>query len=211
MRSQLWRVIWTLIFMLGCANLGRAQAVPNASAASQSTFTAEYPKTPGVFIQSVDWLPLSAAMPSKTKAKHGIAASLSYGTVPVIITAEYAGVHAQVQLEAARPAICLCHLISLPGTPALVRLHAKKDARELDGGKMIAYPVVGGSKIADANRSDLIAVETMQPESLVWLVRPEQPLAPGEYALLLGTQNMSIFPFTVVPVIGISSAVPAAK
>ncbi|MGA2961490.1 MAG: hypothetical protein ABSD96_07440 [Candidatus Korobacteraceae bacterium] len=211
MRSQIYRVIWALIFMLGCANLGRAQAVPNASAASQSTFTAEYPKTPGVFIQSVDWLPMSAARPSKTKAKHAIAASLSYGAVPATVTAEYAGAHAQVQLEAGRPVICLCHLLSLPGTPALVRLHAKKDSRELDGGKMIAYPIVGGSKIADANQSDLIAVETTQPESLVWLVRPEQPLAPGEYALMLGTQNMSIFPFAVVPVIGISSTMPAAK
>jgi hypothetical protein len=31
------------------------------------------------------------------------------------------------------------------------------------------------------------------------VIRPQSPLDPGEYALMLGTQNISIFPFTVLP------------
>jgi len=96
-------------------------------------------------------------------------------------------------------------MISLPGDPVLVRLHLKKGARELDGGKMIVYPVVGGSKMADANKSDLIPIDVSHPDSQVWLIRPQSPLEPGEYALMLGTQNVSLFPFTTVSASGSSS------
>jgi hypothetical protein len=89
-------------------------------------------------------------------------------------------------------------MISLPGDPVLVRLRPKKGSRELDGGKMIVYPVVGGSKMADANKSDLIPIDVSHPDAHVWLIRPQSPLEPGEYALMLGTQNLSIFPFTAV-------------
>ena len=54
-----------------------------------------------------------------------------------------------------------------------------------------------GSKISEATKNDLIDVDVSQPENIVWLVRPREALPPGEYALMLGTQNMSIFPFTV--------------
>src|ERR1019366_7313501 len=93
--------------------------------------------------------------------------------------------------------ICICHFYSIPGAPVLVKLHAKKGSRELDGGRMIVYPLVGGSKMADANKSDLIPVDVSHPDSQVWLIRPQSPLQPGEYALMLGTQNLSIFPFTI--------------
>jgi hypothetical protein len=76
-------------------------------------------------------------------------------------------------------------------------LHPKKDARELDGGRMTVYPIVGGSKMADANKTDLIATDVSQPEPQVWLIRPQARLDPGEYALMLGTQNVNIFSFTV--------------
>jgi len=112
--------------------------------------------------------------------------------------AEYGGEHASTQVETAQPILCLCHFTSLPGAPVLVRLHPKKGVRELDGGRMIVFPVVGNSKMADANKSDLILAEVSRPDPQVWLVRPLTPLDPGEYALMLGTQNMSIFPFTVV-------------
>jgi hypothetical protein len=137
-------------------------------------------------------------MPSKTRTAHGIAASLSYGIVPVKIVAEYEGEHASAQVEAGRPIICLCHYTSLPGAPVLVRLHPKKLARELDGGRMIVYPVVGNSKMVDANKTDLIPADVSRPDPQVWLVRPQAPLEPGEYAMMLGTQNIAIFPFTVV-------------
>jgi hypothetical protein len=137
-------------------------------------------------------------MPSKTRAAHGLAASLSYGIVPAKVVAEYEGDHASAQVGTGRPILCLCHFVSLPGVPVIVRLHPKKDARELDGGRMFVYPVVGGSKMVDANKTDLISADVSHPDPQVWLIRPQSPLEPGEYALMLGTQNIAIFPFTVV-------------
>jgi hypothetical protein len=169
-----------------------------AASASGPEFTADYPlDRAGVFIQGAKWTEVTNQMPSKTKAAHGIAASLSYGIVPAKVVAEYEGEHASAQVEAGRPILCLCHYTSLPGAPVLVRLHPKKDARELDGGRMIVYPVVGGSKLVDANKTDLIPADVTRPDPQVWLIRPQSPLDPGEYALMLGTQNIAIFPFTV--------------
>jgi hypothetical protein len=166
---------------------------------STSDLTADYPlDRAGVFIQDSRWAEVSNQMPSKTRSAHGIAASLSYGIVPVKIVAEYEGEHASTQVEAGRPIICLCHYTSLPGAPVLVRLHPKKAARELDGGRMIVYPVVGNSKMVDANKTVLVSADVSHPDPQVWLVRPQIQLDPGEYALMLGTQNIAIFPFTVV-------------
>jgi hypothetical protein len=163
-----------------------------------SNFTIDYPADQaGILAQLVSWKEISNEMPAKTKAKLGIAASLSYGAVPAKIVAEYEGEHASMQLVEGQFTICICHLISLPGEPVIVRLHPKKSSRELDGGKMIVYPVVGGSKTADANKSDLIPVDIAHPDPHVWLVRSHSPLAAGEYALMLGTQNVNIYPFSV--------------
>ena len=168
------------------------------AAGSGTGLTADYPMDrAGVLIQSGQWTVVANQNPAKTRTAHGIAASLSYGIVPAKVVAEYDGEHAQAQVETVQPILCICHIISLPGDPVLVRLHPKKGSRELDGGRMIVYPVVGGSKMADANKSDLIPADVSHPDSQVWLIRPQSPLLPGEYALMLGTQNISIFPFTV--------------
>jgi hypothetical protein len=190
-----------------CLSGAQTQAVP--AAVPNPTFTAAYPSDrAGIFVQNPDWAEISGVTPSKTKAKHGLAASLSYGAVPAVVTAEYAGLHAQTQLKSGQPIICLCHLISLPGDPVIVKLHPKKEIRELDGGKMVVYPVFGGSKQADANKSDLIPVDVSHPDPQVWLVRPQSELPAGEYALMLGTQNVNIFPFTVT---GGSAAAESSK
>ena len=97
-------------------------------------------------------------MPSKTRAKHGIASSLSYGAVAANVVSEYDGPHAQIQIALDLPVICLGHLVSIPADPVIVRLHPKKSVRELDGGRMRVYPVVGGGKNVDANQPDLIRV-----------------------------------------------------
>jgi hypothetical protein len=117
--------------------------------------------------------------------------------VPAKLVAEYEGDRSPTRVEAIQPILCICHILSLPGDPVLVRLHPKKGMRELDGGKMIVYPIVGGSKTLDASKSDLIPADVSQPESNVWLVRPQAPLEPGEYALMLGTGNASIYAFGV--------------
>jgi len=201
------RVIWiscAVLFSFAFTAV-RAQNTPAAAVATDNhsgsgkDIAADYPgNRAGIMIQSDEWRAVANQNPTRTKVAHGLAASLSYGLAPAKLVAEYDGEHAAVQVEAAQPVICVCHMVSIPGNPVIVRLHPKKGARELDGGKMIVYPVAGGSKMADANKTDLIPVDVSQPEAQVWLVRPQVTLEPGEYALMLGTQNISIFPFTVV-------------
>lgn len=170
----------------------------NRQAQASTGVTADYPMDQaGVLIKGAGWRVIVNQYPTKTRAAHSIAASLSYGIVPVKIVAEYQGEHASTEVETTQPVICICHMLSLPGEPVLVRLHPKKGARELDGGRMIVYPVVGGSKMADANKTDLVVADVSHPDAHVWLIHPQSPLDPGEYALMLGTQNMSIFPFTI--------------
>ena len=140
---------------------------------------------------------MNSQLPARTKAKHGIAASLSYGVVPAKIVSEYVGEHAATKVKTGPVTICICRLLSLPGKPAIVKLHSRKNVRELDGGKMIVYPVIGGSGTADANKSDLMAVDVAHADAHAWLVKSQSSLAPGEYALMLGTQNVNIYPFTV--------------
>jgi hypothetical protein len=180
----------------------RAQSQSSASAGvaqnGSNEISADYPRNrAGVLIGEKQWAEVGNQVPFKTKVGHGIAAGLSYGLVPAKIVAEYQGERSSTRVAESQPILCICHFSSLPGSPVLVKLHVKKDARELDGGRMIIHPIVGGSKMADANKTDLIAADVSQPEAQVWLVRPQMPLEPGEYALMLGTQNMSIFPFTV--------------
>ncbi len=170
-----------------------------ASPDSSPELTADYPMDQaGVLIQGAQWTAVANQNPTRTRLAHGIAASLSYGVVPAKIVAEYEGEHASTQVETAQPVVCLCRFVSLPGEPVIVRLHPKKGVRELDGGRMTVYPIVGNSKMADANKTDLIPADVSHPDPHVWLVRPQSPLEPGEYALMLGTQNVSIYPFTVV-------------
>lgn len=168
---------------------------PKSSSAAPSTFTADYPKDEaGMLIENSGWTSVPNEAPSKTKVKHGLAHALTTGAVPAAVVATYDGAHAQIQVPPGRPILCICHVLSIPGAPALVKLHSKKGSRELDGGRL---PIMG-AKITEAAENDLITVEVSQPENTVWLVRPREALPPGEYALMLGTQNMSIFPFTVV-------------
>jgi hypothetical protein len=185
-------------FLLATCAASAIHAQDQPESAAVPAFTADYPlNRAGILIKDGKWSQVANQSPVKTRAARGFAASLSYGLVPAKVVAVYAGEHAPTRAGVGQPVLCICHMISLPGDPVLVRLHSKKDSRELDGGKMIVYPVVGGAKSADANKSDLIPVDVSHPEENVWLVRPQVTLDPGEYALMLGTQNMSIFAFTI--------------
>jgi hypothetical protein len=201
-RLSLLPALLAVVFAGSAFTLGQDHSTSPAS--SSPNFATDYPSDkPGIFLQAQPWLGIKSEMPVKTKAAHSFAASLSYGLVPAKVVAEYDGVHAAFETGLAQPTICICHFFSLPGQPVIVRLHVKKKTRELDGGKMIVYPVVGGSKMADANKSDLIPVDVQQVEENIWLVRPQLALDPGEYALMLGTQNIAIFPFAVAaPAVG---------
>ena len=203
MRRTLQALISLLPGLVFCL---ASQVQSQTANAANKDEAAKYPANQaGVLIQGAQWMeaewtPLANQFPVKVKAARGFAASLSYGLVPAKVVAEFAGEQAPTRSGSAQPLICICHLISLPGEPVLVRLHPKKGVRILDGGKMIVYPVVGGSKMADANTSDVLTVDVSHPEPSVWLVHSKLPLEPGEYALMLGTQNMSVFPFSVRPV-----------
>ncbi len=194
------RLLWSgpLILVLACAAAMHAQDNSAPSTQPDPGFTKDYPMDrAGIMLHETDWQDMRSQTPFKTRMPHSIAASLSYGLVPAKLVADYEGEHAPTQTVEQRPTICICHLISLPGQPVIVRLHIKKSHRELNGGKMIVYPIVGGSKMTEAQQSDLVPVDVDQESQQVWLVRPTIALEPGEYALMLGTQNLAIFPFTV--------------
>jgi len=173
---------------------GMCQTKTDAAPAVSSGPTVDYPRDRGgVLIEGLDWVSIDAAMPSKTRAKGGLTQSLSYGAVRGTAVADYNGDHAAVQIKPSRVLICICRIMSLPGDPILVRLHPLKGMRELDGGKL---PILG-SKMAEAAKSDLIPADVFHPDSSVWLVRSQETLPEGEYALMLGAQNMAVFPFTI--------------
>ena len=190
--SGTWALVLGIVLISPRFGLGQTRA--DGAPAAPSSPTADYPKDrAGVLIEGSDWTPIDAAMPSKTRAKGGIAQSLSYGAVRGTAVADYNGEHAAVQLKPGRVLICVCRLISIPGDPVVVKLHPQKGMRELDGGKL---PILGG-KMAEAGKSDLVPVGVSHPDSTVWLVRSQEALPEGEYALMLGTQNMAVFPFTI--------------
>jgi hypothetical protein len=180
--------------MLPSAQLAPAQDKPSTASPTPLNFPAEYPQDDaGVLVENSGWVALSQESPSKIRTKRGLVGSVSYGIIPAAVITEYPGQHAELQIENRRPVFCVCNIRSLPGAPVLVRLHPKKDSRELDGGKL---PVLG-AKIGEAKQSDLVPIEVVQPENSYWLVRSRKELAAGEYAVMLGTQNFSIFAFTI--------------
>lgn len=188
---------------MGWALLAGAQQAPapapteQAPAAASPTVTADYPTNrPGILIQDSDWYSVPSESPSKSHVKHGFAPAVTYGLAPAAMVSDYEGIHARVQIESGLPVICICRFYSIPGDPVIVKLHPdpKKDLRELDAGNLHV-----GVKMEEAQKNDLVPVNVSQPEDMVWLVQPQQPLPPGEYALMLGTQNIIIYPFTVSP------------
>lgn len=173
------------------------QSNPSAAPAKDSAglSSTEYPKLrAGILILDSEWLSVPGTGPARSRAKHSFAPAVTYGIAPAAMVSEYAGLHSQVQVRPGQPIICVCHLISLPGEPVLVVLHPvpKKDLRELRAGNLHI-----GIKTEEAEKSDLIPIHMSHPEETVWLLQPDQALPPGEYALMLGTQNLAIFPFTV--------------
>lgn len=166
-------------------------AVPSATG---SAVEADYPNNKvGVLIGDSQWDSMQSEAPAKLHLKHGLAPTLTYGIAPATGVSEYAGAHSAVTVPRGRPTICVCHMLSIPGDPVIVKLHpTKKNIRELDAGK-----IHFGGKFAKAESADLVVVDVSHPESMVWLVRPRVPLEAGEYALMLGTQNMAIFSFAV--------------
>ncbi|MGA3323528.1 MAG: hypothetical protein ABSF45_03590 [Terriglobia bacterium] len=171
----------------------RAQNQAGSAVAASPEVTADYPRDrAGVLIQGSEWMSITVQGPSRTRTKHGLAPAVTYGIASAAVVSEYDGLHAAIKVQPGRPVICVCRMMAPPGGLALVRLHPKKTSRELDGGKLHI-----GSKIAEAEQNDLLPINITQPENNVWLVQPQQDLPAGEYALMAGTQNMAIFPFTV--------------
>jgi hypothetical protein len=187
-------VALALFSLLPSTQLAPAQSKPGMASPSPSNFPAEYPNDgASVLVENSGWADLPAESPNKIRTKRGLIGSLTYGAIPGVLIAEYQGQHAELQIETRRPVFCICSVPSIPASPVLVKLHPKKDSRELDGGRL---PVLG-AKIGEARQSDQVPTEAVRPENACWLMRPREDVLPGEYALMLGTQNMSIFTVTI--------------
>lgn len=174
---------------------------PAASFAQQADTPAGAPacpnQPPGVYVQGADgWHALSSTTPFKTKAAHGFLSSMTDGAVAARIESEYRGSHAAVQIQGARPTVCISHVIT-PAQPIIVRLREKKNDRELDGGKIRALPVVGGMKTTKAPSSIVVPTTIDKSRHEITLVHPKADLAPGEYAVMFGPTNVAIFDFGV--------------
>ena len=183
-----------LFSLLPCAQQPPAQDKPSAVSPTPSNFPEEYPTDGvGVLVENSGWEALSQEFPSRIRTKRSLASSLTYGAVSGEAIAEYPGQHAEVQIETRRPVFCICKVPFISGGPVLVRLHPKRDLRELDAGRL---PVLG-AKIAEAKQSDVVPTEIVHPENACWLLRPRGDLPAGEYALMLPTQNFAIFAFTI--------------
>jgi len=182
-----------LFSLLPSAQLAPAQGKPSTASPISSNFPAESPNDDASVLVDSSWVALSQELPSKIRTKWGLVSSLTYGVVPGAIIAEYPGQHAELQIETRRPVFSICNVPSFAGAPALVRLHPKKDSRELDAGRLPAL----GAKIGEAKQSDQVPTEAVRSENACWLLRPREDLPAGEYALMLPTQNLGIFPFTI--------------
>jgi hypothetical protein len=167
---------------------------PSTVSHTPSNFPAEIP-TDGVavFVQNSGWEDLSQEIPSKIRTKRGLAGSFTYEVIPAVAIAEYSGQHAELQIEARRPVVSVCNFPSFRGGPVVVRLHPKKDLRELNAGRIPVF----GAKIAEVKQSDVVPTEMAQPEGACRLLRPRKDLPAGEYALMLPSQNFAIFAFTI--------------
>ncbi len=163
--------------------------------ATSSANAVNFPSgNPGVYVQDGgDWQEIAPASPTKVKAKHAFASSLTYGAVAAPVVAIYPGAHAQVQLRGARPRICVYHVIK-PNAPLLVRLVEKKDSRELDSGHIRAS-LTGSGHQAVADAGIVVPTTTRQSEDHVILLEPQSDLLPGEYAVMFGAQNLAILDF----------------
>jgi hypothetical protein len=193
--STLSRCLGVLILfsLLHSAQLAPAQYKQTTASPTPSNFPTEYPNDGASVLVDSGWVALSQELPSKTRTKRGLVSSLTYGVVPGAIIAEYPRQHAELQIETRRPVFSICDVPAISGVPVLVILHPKKDSRELDAGRL---PVLG-AKIAEAKQSDVVPTEAVQPENACWLLRPREDLPPGEYALMLATENLGIFAFTI--------------
>jgi len=189
-------ILFIIVVFLGSESVLFSQTTsskPGPGSSSLSSFTTECPEdSTGVLIENSGWIEVPDETPSDTKVKHGILHAFTYGAMPARAVSIYDGVHAQVQIRPSQPILCICRTPSLHSAPVLVKLHPKKDSRELDGGRLSI-----GAKILEATVNDLVTVDVSRPESNIWLLRPRELLLPGEYAVMLGTQDLSIFPFTV--------------
>jgi hypothetical protein len=207
--STLLRCVAALILFspLPSAQLAPAQDKPGTASPTPSNFPAEYPNDGASVLVDSGWVALSQEVPSKIRPKRGLVSSLTYGVVPGAIIAEYPGQHAELQIETRSLVFSICNVPAISSAPVLVRLHSKKDSRELDAGKLPAL----GAKIAEAKQSDQVPTEAVQPENACWLMRPREDLPAGEYALMLATENLGIFAFTIANPGGRNAALAPKK
>ena len=168
-----------------------------AQQATSSANPVNFPSgNPGVYVQDGgDWQAIALASPTKVKAKHAFASSLTYGAVAAPMVAVYPGTQAQVQMHGARPLICV-YLVITPAAPILVRLVEKKNSRELDSGHVRAS-LTGSTHQAVADAGIVVPTTTSQPQDHVVVLQPQSDLVPGEYAVMFGANNMAIYDFGV--------------
>lgn len=149
---------------------------------------------PGIYVKdATGWQKLAPIQPAKMKAKHAFLSSMSYGAVAAPMVVEYAEAHAQIQIHAMRPFVCVSHVM-FSGSPLLVRLEVKKKTRELDSGSVRAIPFANDSRQGQASANSVVPTTTSTEDGKT-ILEPQIDLSAGEYAVMFGAQNLAIFDF----------------
>lgn len=171
---------------------------------SAGTITAPpAPSAPGVYLlvsaapnAPHPWLPIDSAGPYKINASNSELSSMTDAAVPAPTQASYVGAHAQVTAPTAQPVLCAYQIDASAG-PLLVRLQSKKNVRLLDMGAVRAT-LIGGSRLVQSRDSPVMELNEAPRGDGCDLLEPAQPLPPGEYALMFGTENMTVYAFRVL-------------
>jgi hypothetical protein len=189
------RIGRTLLFLAGMAIAATAQ--------SAGTITAPpAPAAPGVYLlvsaaptAPNPWLKIDSAGPYKINSKHSELSSMTDEAVPAPTQAEFIGAHAQVTTNTAQPFLC-AYQVNTNSGPLLVKLQSKKNQRVLDMGTVRAT-LIGGSRMVDSRDSPVVQLNEAPRGDGCDLIEPSEPLKPGDYALMFGTENMTVYAFRV--------------
>lgn len=183
--------------LLGCGPMLAQQAPAPEEQISAPT------GAPGVYIQdagkaAMGWQLLSPNLSYRAYVPD------SFGTTPhdarlgELQAVEYPGAHAAIQIHAGQLRVCVYRMVS-PVAPVLVRLteEKKKKSRVLGGGGLHVLTIEKSTHLAAANAEDVVPTTTLPSTACMVLFQPQAALAPGEYAVMFGLQNLAIMDFGV--------------
>lgn len=204
-------MVWTALLAMPMYGQRTTVATDPANASDrQSDASGRAPTgAPGVYIQDASgkeasspqdttWRLLTPNMAYKAWVPDSFGTTPHSGALGELQAVAYPGMHAAVQIHAKRPLVCLYRLSSADA-PMLVRLNEdkKKKLRVMGGGGLHVLTIHKATHLATANADEVVSTATLPSTDCLVLLQPQAALLPGEYAVMLGLQNLAIMDFGV--------------